>query len=104
MSSNSTALLPVLALIEIDDAADLLVAVGAAHNLQFVGRFHLAEPGAQILLRRIGERFRDVKFGGRFMYAFLLNRCATGAFMPPPGRARAVSWRARDRGDSRRLC
>ena len=45
-----------LALVEIDDAADLLLAIGAAHDLQLVGGLHLREPGAQVLLRRVGER------------------------------------------------
>ena len=40
-----------LALVEIDDAADLLVAVGAGDVLDFARRLHLGDPASQILLR-----------------------------------------------------
>ena len=45
-----------LALEDIDDAADLALALGAADVRHLAGRLHLREPGAQILLRRIGFR------------------------------------------------
>ena len=44
-----------LALIEIHDAADLLLAVGALDHLQLAGGLDLAEPGSQVLLGRVGE-------------------------------------------------
>ena len=45
-----------LALVDVDDAADLALALGAADVRHLAGRFHLREPGAQILLRRVGVR------------------------------------------------
>ena len=44
-----------LALVNIDDPADLFLAIGALDHLQFVGGIELAEPGSQILLGRVGE-------------------------------------------------
>src|SRR5712671_5262672 len=43
-----------LALIDVDDAADLALALGAADVRDFASRLHLREPGTQILLRRVG--------------------------------------------------
>src|SRR5262249_58979891 len=45
-----------LALVEIDDAADLVLTVGAADELKLAGGFHLGEPSAQVLLGRIAQR------------------------------------------------
>ena len=42
-----------LALVEIDDAADLLVAVRAGDVLDFARRLHLCDPASQILLRHV---------------------------------------------------
>ena len=58
------------ALVDIHDAADLLVALGAGDGDEFAGLLHQGEPGAQILLGRIahgalaGARFEGVQHRG----------------------------------------
>jgi len=46
MSSNSTALVADAALINIDDAADFALGLGAFDVLNLAGRAHLRDPGA----------------------------------------------------------
>jgi hypothetical protein len=43
-----------LALVDVDDAADLALALGAADVHHLAGRLHLRQPSAQVLLRRVG--------------------------------------------------
>ena len=43
------------ALVDVDDAADLLLAVGTVDGQQLARLVHLLEPGAQVLLRRIAQ-------------------------------------------------
>ena len=47
-----------LALVDIDDAADLALTLGAADVGDLAGRLHLREPSAQILFRRVGGACR----------------------------------------------
>ena len=42
-----------LALVDVDDAADLALALGAADVHDLAGGFHLREPGAEVLFRGI---------------------------------------------------
>ena len=51
------------ALIDVDDAADLLIALGAGDGHELAGRFHLREPDAQILLRGVAQASVGARHG-----------------------------------------
>jgi hypothetical protein len=89
-----------LALVEVDNAADLVLTVGASDHLQVVGCLQFGKPGAQVLLGRIGERLGGKV--GRMVHGepFLKMRPPR----PLRGPKRAASWHARGRADNRRLC
>ena len=44
------------ALVDVDDAADLLVAPGAGDGYQLAGRFHLRQPDAEVLLGGVAQK------------------------------------------------
>ena len=52
-SSNITRRIAHLALIDVDDAADLLLRLGALDDLQLAGRRDVVDPVAQILVRHV---------------------------------------------------
>src|SRR5437867_3256797 len=82
--------------LQIVRGADLILAIGAAHDLQLVGSFHLGNPGAQVLLWGVGQGSGGLVGGAVHGGALSFRRRRA--------QARGASWRGRDRADTRRWC
>ena len=51
------------ALVDVDDAADLLVAPGAGDGYQLAGRLHLRQPDAEVLLGGVAQASVGARHG-----------------------------------------